>query len=67
MLLFDYSLQVWVQDGKILRCGHPETMRQFGPCCRAFEYQGQVHADVRAARSAQVAGLDDHRISTRRS
>src|SRR5713226_7686913 len=24
---FDYELQVWVADGIIQRCGHPDTMR----------------------------------------
>jgi hypothetical protein len=36
---FDYEHQAWVQDGKYVRCGHPETM-QCG--CYGREHEGQT-------------------------
>lgn len=35
---FDYELQVWVIDGVVQRCGHPETMKN---CCNGSKYAGQ--------------------------
>jgi len=36
---FDYKLQVWVENGKVLPCGHPASK---GPkCCNARKYQGR--------------------------
>jgi hypothetical protein len=43
---FDYTLQVWVIDGKIQNCGHPETM-QCG--CKARKLAGQDIASVVAS------------------
>lgn len=45
-LYFDYALQVWVQDGVILRCGHPERRPDERPCCRARVLGGQRAVDV---------------------
>ena len=39
---FDYQLQVWVKDGCVLPCGHPEQMRPRGPCCNSNLYAGQT-------------------------
>ena len=39
---FDYSLQVWVKDYRVLMCGHPESMRDNGRgCCDAYFLAGQ--------------------------
>ncbi len=44
---FDYELQVWVANGIIQRCGHPETMRfQAKSCCNAYQLAGQSILDV---------------------
>ncbi len=34
---YDYDLQCWVKNGKVMRCGHPETMK----CtCNGRIYEG---------------------------
>ena len=38
---FDYVVQVWYQNGRYVRCGHPESMRN---CCNAIRLEGQVVA-----------------------
>ena len=39
---FDYDLQVWVVDGIIQPCGHPDTMRSpKHSCCNAYRLAGQ--------------------------
>jgi hypothetical protein len=44
--IFNYDLQVWIVDGHVRKCGHPERMRRdvygkpLGPCCRAWKWQG---------------------------
>ena len=39
---FDYDLQVWVVDGIIQPCGHPDTMRSpKNSCCNAYRLAGQ--------------------------
>jgi hypothetical protein len=44
---FDYELQVWVANGIIQRCGHPQTMRSGGrPCCNAYRLAGQSTLDI---------------------
>lgn len=36
---FDYQNQAWIQDGRYLRCGHPEDM----PCqCYGRLYEGEI-------------------------
>lgn len=37
---YDYNLQLWVDDGIVLPCGHPPRMRRDGPCCNADRWQG---------------------------
>lgn len=35
---FDYALQVWVENGKVIPCAHPASM---GPeCCNGRKYAG---------------------------
>lgn len=46
---FDYQLQVWVKDGIILDCEHPEYMRRDGPCCDRNRYAGQSILDISEA------------------
>lgn len=47
---FDYAIQVWVVDGIVQRCGHPDRMRLGGvPCCNADRYAGQQISDVPGA------------------
>lgn len=47
---FDYALQVWVRDGVIESCGHPERMRSSGaPCCDAYRLAGQRITEVEGA------------------
>ena len=43
---FDYALQVWVRGGVVQPCGHPESMKQRGPCCAAERYKGQAVAEI---------------------
>lgn len=43
---FDYSLQVWVMHGLVQPCGHPDAMRQHGPCCNAARYHGYKVATI---------------------
>ena len=42
---FDYNVQVWVEDGIIQACGHPQMYwqggRARGPCCNASLYAGR--------------------------
>jgi hypothetical protein len=52
---FDYELQVWVRDGIIQNCGHPEMMRtQDGPCCNAYHLAGQKILDIPNAQSKDL-------------
>ena len=37
---YDYSLEVWVVDGLVVECGHPESMREGRACCNGWEYRG---------------------------
>lgn len=34
---FDYAIQVWVEDGIIQNCGHPENEKN---CCKARQMNG---------------------------
>ena len=44
---FDYELQVWVVNGIIQRCGHPDVMRlSETSCCNAYRLAGQNILDV---------------------
>jgi hypothetical protein len=52
---FDYELQVWVVDGIIQRCGHPDTLRlQDGSCCDAYRLAGQNILDIPNAHKRDV-------------
>ena len=54
---FDYELQVWVANGIIQRCGHPDTMRSSkNSCCNAYRLAGQNILDVS---NAQRRDIDD--------
>jgi hypothetical protein len=54
---FDYELQVWVVNGMIQGCGHPETMRLQGrSCCNAYRLAGRSILDVPNAQRKD--GLD---------
>jgi len=47
---YDYALQVWVKEGIIQRCGHPDSMRPGGrPCCNAFKLAGKSIHEVKGA------------------
>lgn len=38
---FDYALQVWVEDGVVLPCGHPRALPLAEPyCCNGARYAG---------------------------
>ena len=44
---FDYELQVWVEDGKVLRCGHKFDIDSvMGWCCNGARYEGQEIAKI---------------------
>ncbi|MFQ5580976.1 MAG: hypothetical protein ACE5FZ_10220 [Nitrospiria bacterium] len=45
---FDYRLQVWVKDGIIQTCNHPEAMKRTG-CCNQHQLGGQSIMDVPGA------------------
>ncbi len=52
---FDYELQVWVVDGIIKPCGHPDEMRFKGKsCCNAYRLAGQNILDVPIAQRRDV-------------
>lgn len=43
MTEYDYRLQCWVVDGKIVRCGHPDSME----CkCAGRIHEGKRPEDV---------------------
>jgi hypothetical protein len=46
---FDYSLQVWIVEGIVQRCGHPARMREHGPCCNQDLYAGRPVAEIPGA------------------
>jgi len=43
---FDYDLQVWVIDGVIQDCGHPDSMR-CASYCNQRKYHGMKLSEVR--------------------
>lgn len=50
---FDYDVQVWVKDGIVQPCGHPERL---GPtCCNGRIYAGKKLADVFRLEAAREA------------
>ena len=54
---FDYELQVWVVNGIIQHCGHPDTMRSPNNfCCNAYRLAGRSIVDVP---NAQRRDVDD--------
>ena len=60
---FDYELQVWVANGIIQRCGHPETMRLQGRfCCNAYRLAGRSILDLPNAQRRD--GRDDPKLLT---
>ena len=44
---YDYRLQVWVAEGVIQDCGHPESMQP--GCCTAHRLAGKPVAEQNAA------------------
>lgn len=40
---FDYTLQVWVENGKVLPCCHPQSMGH--ACCNGRLYAG-LHVEA---------------------
>jgi hypothetical protein len=54
---FDYEQQVWVGNGIIQHCGHPDTMRSpKNFCCTAYRLAGRSIVDVP---NAQRRDVDD--------
>jgi hypothetical protein len=54
---FDYELQLWVVNGIIQHCGHPDTMRSAKNfCCNAYRLAGRSIVDVP---NAQRRDVDD--------
>ncbi len=45
---FDYALQVWVINGYIQDCGHPEEMKNQG-CCNQHKLAGRSILDISGA------------------
>ena len=50
---YNYRLQVWTIDGIVQTCGHPQSMRLFGPCCNQYRYQGMTVSVAMIARPLQ--------------
>ncbi len=47
---FDYALQVWVSDGVIMPCVHPNWMRSSEEaCCPAYHLAGRLITEVEGA------------------
>lgn len=42
---YDYDLQAWVDNGVVMRCGHPRTMGL--GCCNGGRYEGWPIAQAR--------------------
>ena len=60
---FDYELQVWVVNGIIQHCGHPDTMRSpKNFCCNACRLAGRSIVDVPNAQ--RRAGRGDLNLPT---
>lgn len=53
---FDYSLQVWVLDGIIQNCGHPEEMKTQG-CCNQHKLAGRKLLDIPEAEAREELTL----------
>jgi len=49
---FDYSLQVWVVNGVIQNCGHPENFLKGHGCCNARHLKDQVISQIQGASEA---------------
>jgi hypothetical protein len=70
---FDYELQVWVVNGIIQCCGHPDTMlspKNF--CCNAYRLAGRTIVDVPNGQRRDGRGdpnllTESHGISQARS
>lgn len=61
---FDYQLQVWVVDGIVQTCGHPESMRTSHACCNANLYRNMK---VEVARDMYMkSAMNIDRITGRR-
>jgi hypothetical protein len=63
---FDYELQVWVVNGIIQHCGHPDRMRlQDRSCCNAYRLAGRSILDVPNAQRSGVDGtlIEGHGLS----
>lgn len=43
---FDYDLQVWVRNGVIQNCGHPQNAEKGHGCCNARTLHGRMIFDV---------------------
>ena len=53
---FDYDLQVWVSDGVIMPCAHPNWMRSSGKmCCLVYHLAGRLIKEVEGAERRQSA------------
>jgi hypothetical protein len=52
---FDYTLQVWVIDGVVQRCGHQAAMSRQAPCCAALALGGQRIDQVPSAQRRDQA------------
>jgi len=53
---YDYSLQVWVVDGVIQDCGHPEEMKAKG-CCNTHKLTGRKILDIAEAEAREELTL----------
>jgi len=57
---YDYNLQVWVRDGIVLACSHPESMRVEGPCCTQDAYEGRRVREIEG-HETRAANVRPHR------
>ncbi len=44
---FDYEMQVWIVDGIIQPCGHPDSMKVRHACCNAWLYRNMAIGTAR--------------------
>ena len=45
--IFNYDLQVWIEDGMVKTCGHsPELNLYRGYCCNAVKCDGMTEAEA---------------------
>ena len=68
---FNYDIQCWIVNGRVVLCGHPASMRHDGStntrhdgsCCNAYRYAGMFEGSaVEANKGANHAPIHHHQV-----